>query len=162
MTLLVGGRLMKLRITDDQALDSFIAYSMNHRAAIAGWAAKAFDTAEAGDKASFAVEVFEKFVAAVEDLEMLYFALKARVADPNTSFLFHYADVFVKELRSGTGTVSAAEIRKQVQSMDAEAFRVALGLPTAEEFLTIFRDGRGTLAEATTLYVTYLGDLKHA
>jgi len=151
---------MKLRITDDQALDSLIAYSINHRAAIAGWAAREFETARAGDKASFAVEVFEKFVGAVEDLEMLYFALLARVADQSKSFLSQYERVSVREHPTGRGDTSAAEVLRQVQAMDAEAFRVALGLPTADEFHKIIKQGQGTLTEAATEYIMYLSNLK--
>jgi hypothetical protein len=146
---------MKMEITDDQAIDSFIWFSMNHRAAIADWAAKQFDVVESqGDKLSLAIEVFEKFIASVEDLEMLYFALRETAQNPAESFLSLYAKVFVKE-EGKTGKQmadSAGEILRQISYMGIDQFRQSLGLPTENEYHKVFRQGRGTLGEASAEY----------
>lgn len=146
---------MKLTITDDRAVDSLVWYSMNHRAAIADWAAKQFAAATSdADRISLAIEVFEKFIASVEDLEMLYFALRDRVSNVSVSFLSQYATVFIRE-EGKTGpqrAQSAAEILRQLGGMDHEQFQAALGLPTAGEYHGIFKQGQGSLSDAEAEY----------
>src|SRR5437867_2737309 len=111
---------MKVEIRDAEALASLIWYSMNHRAAIANWALRQLQaTANPTDRDSLAVEIFEKFIAAVEDLEMLYFALQRKLATPQASFLRLYSKVTIHEEGdpSQPSPESAAEILRQLENL---------------------------------------------
>ena len=80
-------RPTKIRIKDDQALQALLQFGIYHRAAIADHLLQRFSAAgRPGDKLSIGAEAFFCMIAAVEDLEMLYFAMRQKVANPKRCF----------------------------------------------------------------------------
>ena len=155
---------MQVSITDTLAAESLVRYSVNHRAAIAHWALEKFKaTTNPVEQASFAVEVFEKLVASVEDLEMLLYALRSFTADSSTAFLARYEGVNVREgkIRSGANETSALTLLVELKALDDEHLRSALGLPTAAEIHGRAAAGTQTLEEATAEYTTYLAAVRN-
>src|SRR5206468_8796636 len=89
-------RPTRLRVKDDQALAALVQFGIYHHAAIADHLLKRFEDAkQPGDRLSIGAEAFFCMIAAVEDLEMLYFAMKEKVVNPKPSFFAEYAGMFI-------------------------------------------------------------------
>jgi len=95
---------------------------------------------------------------------MLFFAVQEKEKSPSTSFFSLYAGQFVKEEgKSGQQREqSAAAILRRLSGMSDEDFRLALKLPTLEEFHQIFKGGQRDLATVGAEYRMYLGELHRA
>jgi hypothetical protein len=142
-------RPTRLRVKDDQALAALLQFGIYHRAAIADHLLKRFkDAKQLGDRLSIGAEAFFCMIAAVEDLEMLYFAMREKVANQKHSFLALYAGIFIKEpaekKKQKPTDKSARNMRRQLRTMSLGAFQRELGLPRFEEWLALDRAPAGS------------------
>jgi hypothetical protein len=159
-------RPTKIRIKDDQALQALVQFGIYHRAAIADHLLKRFGAAtQPGDKLSIGAEVFFCMIAAVEDLEMLYFAMREKVANPKRSLFAQFAGTFIKEpaerKRQKPTDKSARNMRRQLREMSLSRFQRELGLPTFEEWLKLDRAPAGaTRRQKRVRYFRELREIK--
>jgi hypothetical protein len=137
------------RITDAEALVALLHFGIYHRAAIADHLLKRFLAVEnAADRLSIGAEIFSCMIAAVEDLEMLYFAMRGKVTNPSRSFFSEFAGTFVREVverrKQKPTDKSARNMRRQLRTMSLTRFQAELGLPTFAEWLPLDRAPKGS------------------
>ncbi len=137
-------RPKKIRVKDDQALTALLQFGIYHRAAIADHLLKRFTEAtQPGDRLSIGAEAFFCMIAAVEDLEMLYFAMREKALNPKRAFFAEFAGTFIKEpaerKKQKPTDKSARNMRRQLRTMSLGTFQRELGLPTFEEWLKLDR-----------------------
>ena len=150
-------RPTRLRVKDDQALSALLQFGIYHRAAIADHLLKRFEDAkQPGDRLSIGAEAFFCMIAAVEDLEMLYFAMKEKVVNPKRSFFAEYAGMFIREpaekKKQKPTDKSARNMRRQLRTTSLGAFQRGLGLPTFEEWLKLDRAPVGSTRQQRSHY----------
>jgi len=134
----------KLRVKDSDAIQSLVAFGINHRAAIADQCFKRFQqTQSSADRISLAIECFVCMMANIEDLEKAYFALRRKAAGNRGSFFELFTHTSVCEPQPKAKFIanerSARMARRQLQAMGLGVFRVTLGLPTFEEWRMLGR-----------------------
>jgi hypothetical protein len=137
-------RPTKIRIKDYEGLQALLQFGIYHRAAIADHLLHRYSTAgRPGDKLSIGAEAFFCMIAAVEDLEMLYFAMREKAANPKRSFFAEFAGTFIKEpaerKKQKPTDKSARNMRRQLRMLSPTCFQRELGLPTFDEWLTLDR-----------------------
>jgi len=156
-------RPTRLRVSDDQVLTALLQFGVNHRAAIADHLLKRFKGAEqAPDRLSIGAEVFFCMIAAIEDLEMLYFAMREKVATPKRSLFSVYAGTFIREpaekKKQKPTDKSARNMRRQLRTMSLGAFQKELGLPPFEEWLELNLTATGSTRQQQRS--RYFGELR--
>ena len=129
---------LRFSTEDNQAIADLIAFSCGHRAAVADRCVKWYlDTKNDADRLTAAVESFENFLAAVEQLEMFLYALVSQVKSPTQSFLCLYSSIFVKETYHPRaplkGPESAGRLLHLLHRAGWNEFRQMFGLPSWEE-----------------------------
>lgn len=137
-------RPTKLRVHDSDAIQSMLAFGIDHRAAIADQCTKRVaDLRNGSDKLSLVIECFQCMIASVEDLEKAYFALREKASGAKGSFFELYTNTSIGEPQSRARYTprekSARLARKQIKAIGVEKFRASLGLPAFEEWLTLDR-----------------------
>lgn len=159
-------RRTKFYVHDTDALASLVAFGINHRAAIADQCFKRFRQINSpGDRLSLAVECFVCMMANIEDLEKAYFAIRRKVKGDRGSFLELFTKTRVKEPATrdpiAPSERSARVALRDLARMSLKDFRLALELPTFEEWRSL---GRAPISlgprELRGRYNAELGGLK--
>ncbi|MEK6813438.1 MAG: hypothetical protein AABY65_01740 [Nitrospirota bacterium] len=153
------------RVKDADAIQSLLRFGIPHRAAIADHALRRFKaTSSPVDRLSLAVEVFSCFMGSIEDLEMLYFALKEKTANPGEAFFAAYVnteirEVFKRSKRKPTDK-SARNMIRELKEASIERFRATLGLPDFEEWSRLWGSQKRPRREERMRYYKELRSLK--
>jgi hypothetical protein len=129
------GCRLRFSTEDNQAIADLIVFSCGHRAAVADRCVKWYlDAKSDADRLTAIVESFENFLAAVEQLEMLLYALFQQVKSPTQPFLFLYSRVSVKEAYNPRapqkGSESAGQLLRLLHRAGWNEFRQMFGLPS--------------------------------
>jgi hypothetical protein len=137
-----------MRISDEAMILSLMGSSAHQRRAIAWWlfnnfnwvgVTPGFDHAYP-DKNALSIEILTQYMAQLEMLEMVYFALRERAADPTRSFTECYLGIHVKEFnperQAKPPKHSASTMLQELEGMTVERFLRELGLPTLDEMKT--------------------------
>lgn len=140
---------MKMRIPDDQMIESLMGSGAHQRLAVAWWLLQNHDAVDETpgfphaypDKNALSVEILAQYMCQLEMLEMVYFALREKVRTPARSFTECYLGVHIKEHnteRPNTAmpTFCAARMLEQLDGMTVARFHQELGLPRIAELLT--------------------------
>lgn len=137
-----------MTIPDEQMILSLMGSSAHQRRAIAWWlfnnynwvgVTPGFDHAHP-DKNALSIEILSQYMAQLEMLEMVYFALREKALNPTKSFTECYLNIHIKEFTPGRQTVapkhSAARLLTQLEGMTVARFQAELGLPTLADLQT--------------------------
>lgn len=142
-------RPTKLYVKDTDAIQSLLAFGINHRASVADQCVKRFQQITTpGDRLSLAIECFVCMMASIEDLEKAYYALRRKTAGTKGSFFRLFTTTSVSEpapsAKYAADERSARLARKQISAMSRKRFQESLGLPTFEEWESLDRAPAGS------------------
>lgn len=132
------------RIVDDrEAIENLLVFSCTHRAAIATRCVDWFGTAGSeADRLSAAVEAFENFICAVEQLQMILHSLNMMTKRTGESFFFLYGTMNIQEGRdtkSGSWKpLSAGLLLQTLHRIGWRGFQQYFGLPNHAELSSRF------------------------
>lgn len=148
-----------MEVADEQAIQSMIAFGARYRTVISWWLMEnfrsvgvtpGFDHARP-DRNALAIEVFAQYMAQLETLEMVYFALRKKTADPDRSFVECFLGIRIHEFfgKGEPGPYCGWQMLKELKGMTVERFERELGMPKFEELKTsrcgeAFRDVRAS------------------
>lgn len=156
---------MRFVAEDDRSIADLILFSCGHRAAVADQCVKWYvDAKTDNDRLTAAVESFENFLAAIEQLEMVLYALVEHVRSPTQPFLYLYANMFVKEQYSAQaplkGPASAGRLLHLLHRTGWNKFRQMFGLPSWKE-ITARAVDHPTRLRSQREYQSHLVGLRH-
>ena len=129
---------MKMKVPERDAIESLIAFGARHRMAMCWWNLKQFrETPAIPDRHAFTIEIFAHYMAQLEALEMVYFALRDRARQPHRSFLEYFLDVHIHEHfgddEASLGQYCGRRILAELEGMTVERFERELGMPSYDE-----------------------------
>lgn len=158
-------RPMTGRVKDEDALQSLLRFGIPHRAAIADHALRRFKAISSpNDRLSLAVEAFSCFMGTIEDLEMIYYALKEKTSNPKRPIFATYVNTEIREVfkRSNRKPTdkSAANMARELRAASLKRFQSILGLPDFQQWSRVWGSGRKSLRQERRMYSQQLRSLK--
>lgn len=132
-------------IDDREAIENLLLFCCSHRAAIATRCVDWFRTAKSeADRLSAAVEAFENFIGAAEQLQMTLLSLNMMTKRTGDSFFFLYGRMNIKEGRdekSGSWKpLSAGLLLRTLHRIGWRGFQQYFGLPSYADLRSRFAE----------------------
>ena len=132
-------------ISDKEFIESYLKFNLSARPSIAWFCIKAFPTAKAYDKKALALEVLSQYTAYLEDLAMIYHAMKEKQKQPEKSFLDHFQRINIREKSKFDTEVIISEL-EDLENSDIDSIKSNLGLPDLKK-MAISEEIKKTIIE---------------
>lgn len=132
-------KIQKMRIKDSEFLRSYLEFNLSHRYIVAEACFKSFDKGNWAIKKSIGIEIIAQYIGLLEDIAMLYYAMKNKNRKSCESFLKILKTIFIKE-KEGYGYTSEKIVKEldELEKINFDDFiKNVLHLPSKNYFKKI-------------------------